>query len=93
MLGLQSFPGLFLPLIFLLIFSTVIYGLSQLQQTDLVQAPVFTTYGRYLELTEKSFKITPPSALSTSVNLWRASIVYLGIYQEFPSLPVLCQPT
>ena len=32
MLGLQSFPGLFLPLIFLLIFSTVIYGLSQLQQ-------------------------------------------------------------
>ena len=55
-LGLQSLPGSFLPFIFLLIFSTIIYHLSQLQQflkkTDLVQTPLFVTYVRYLEPTE-----------------------------------------
>ena len=42
-----------------------------------------------------SFKIIPSFELfeSMSANLWRASQIYLGIYQEFPSLPVLRQPT
>ena len=38
-----------------------------------------------------SFKVIPPSSLSRSIsaNLWRASIVHLGVYQEFPFLPAL----
>ena len=54
--GFSLLPGSFFPPIFFLVFSTIIYCLSQLQQlflkTGLVQMPVLVAYGRYLEPTE-----------------------------------------
>ena len=54
--GFSLSPGSFLLLFLFLIFSTVIYHLSQLQQfffkTDLLQTPVFVMHSRYLESTE-----------------------------------------
>ena len=66
--------------------------------TNLFQKPVFITYGRYLEPTEWQIYLL---RLLLLLNFWdqyqqtceELPVVYLGIYQEFPSLPVLCQPT
>ena len=66
--------------------------------TDLFQKPVFLTYGRYLEPTVWQIYLL---RLLLLLNFWdqcqqtcgELPVVYLGIYQEFPSLPVLCQPT
>ena len=51
--GFSLMPDFFPP-IFLFIFSTIISepSVTVFQKTDLVQTPVFITYGGYLELTE-----------------------------------------